>query len=188
MRCFIAIELDERIIRRLQNIQSILKKTNADIKLVEPENLHITVKFLGEISEKQVSIVKEIMNKIAKEFTEFEISVENLGAFPNINHPRAIWAGVREGADKIISIHKRFEGELVPLGFRKENKEFKPHITLCRVKGFAGKDKLKTRVKGLIDTEFGYMKVKSIALKESKLMPTGPKYTTLYEVKLLNEV
>lgn len=179
IRSFISIDIDDpHLVNKMVNIQESLMGLGAHIKFVEPKNIHITLKFLGEISSVLVDRVKDILEQVT--FKPFVIKIEGLGAFPSISRPRVIWLGVTEGALKVIEIQRFLESKLVKLGFRKERGEFIPHITIGRVKG-GNYERLRKRMIELKDVNVGDFLVKSVRLKKSTLTSKGPIYTTLYE-------
>src|SRR3989338_5878109 len=121
MRTFIAIELSEEIRNTLAQIQSHLKYAGADVKWVEKDNIHLTLKFLGEISEEKAKQVTATLDDIAKETKPFEISLKDLGAFPAIDHPRVIWVGLDKGAKESTELAKKIDLALSKLGFQEDS-------------------------------------------------------------------
>jgi len=105
LRSFIAVDISqEEIVEKLVKIQSYLKNTNAHMKLVEPENFHITLKFLGEISPSDVNLISNVLKKILADEVQFEISIEGIGAFPTMTKPRVVWVGIKEGGEALRRI------------------------------------------------------------------------------------
>lgn len=179
IRSFISIDIDDQsLLTKIIGVQESLSGLGAYIKFVEPENIHMTLKFLGEISIVLVEKIKEVLGQI--DFEPFVMRIEGLGAFPNIRRPRVIWLGVTEGALKIVEIQRFLENRLVKLGFRRERGEFIPHITIGRVKG-GNYERLRKRMIELKDITIGDFLVKSVRLKKSTLTSKGPIYETLYE-------
>jgi 2'-5' RNA ligase len=183
MRAFIGIDIDEAVRQNLVAAQRQLTGTGAQLKLVEPENIHVTMKFLGDIREDQTKAITEAMQAAVEGLKSFEIKVRGVGAFPNLSYIRVIWAGVSEGREHIISIQRRIDQSLAKLGFRPE-REFVPHLTLARVKSAAGKEKLAAFLKTMTNAEFGSSRADAIELKQSNLTPKGPVYSTLARVEL----
>jgi len=186
VRLFIAIELPLKIQKVLENIQEVLKKAKAGIKWVKPDNIHLTLKFLGYVESSQIEPIKDKMRFAGEEFSPFEISLaKDVGVFPKINYPRVIWVGIDKGEAKITNLQKRLEDEMDELGFEKEKREFTPHLTLGRVKS------LKSEKEGLIQAiqsihidEEHRFNVSKLTLFKSILKQTGPIYEVLYEVPL----
>jgi 2'-5' RNA ligase len=181
IRSFIAFDInDELVLKRLSEAQDILVNTGADLKLVKPKNIHVTMRFLGNISLGMVDSIYEEMKKIT--FASFDIELRGLGAFPSLRYPRVVWAGVRKGADELKNVFDQLEPRLRRLGFKPDPKGFSPHLTIARVKTGRNKAELIRRVKDLADHEFGIIKADCLRLKKSVLTPKGPIYTTIKEV------
>jgi len=181
IRSFIAFDVDdENITRRLSEIQSMLLKTGADLKIVKPENIHVTIRFLGEIPPSIVEKVYEEMSKVT--FTPFDIEVKGLGVFPHMRRIRVIWAGIRKGANELRNIYYQLEPNIQQIGLRPDNKGFSPHLTIARVRTGRRKEELARVIKDLENYEFGIIKAKCLRLKRSVLTPRGPIYSTLREV------
>jgi 2'-5' RNA ligase len=183
MRAFVGIDINEAVRQNLLAAQRQLTGTGAQMKLVEPENIHVTMKFLGDIREDQTGAITEALRAAAEGVKSFEISVRGVGAFPNISYIRVIWAGVSDGREQIISIQKRIDQNLAKLGFKPE-RDFVPHLTLARVKSAAGKEKLVSFLKTMTNAEFGSSRADAIELKQSTLTPKGPIYSALARIEL----
>ncbi len=186
IRAFIAIELSKEIKAKLSVFQERLEKSGADVKWVKPDGVHLTLKFLGNIPTSKVSLIKEVLDSIAKEIVSFQIALSKIGAFPKIDYPRVIWVGLEEGKDKTIELNRKLEERLEKIGFPKESRSFQPHLTLGRVKSSKNKGELKKSVETLnrdLTTE-ARMTVSEIKLFKSTLIPKGAIYTCLCQVKL----
>ncbi len=170
IRSFIAIELSPENQTKLSQIIQELKTSGADVKWVKAENIHLTLKFLGNVEQAQIEAINEILQETAGEFEKFEFQLNELGAFPRIQSPRVIWVNAQAQEGIIGKIVLKLEGSLEKLGFAKEEREFTPHITIGRVRSSRGRmqlaDKLKqinpfdiprAKARGLlrIDTESG---------------------------------
>jgi len=180
IRSFIAVDLDDASIRdRLVNAQQGLKQTGAALKIVEPEIMHLTLRFLGEIPQATVERVKEAMNEL--KFPRFEVEFSGLGVFPNIRRISVVWVGIAQGQEQLNQIFHQLEPKLRQLGLPADNKGFSPHMTIARVRSGLNKDALAKYVEGLREQEFGRMPVNSVRLKKSTLTPKGPIYTTIHQ-------
>ncbi len=180
IRCFIAVDIEEpAVLDAIGEAQRSLLSTGADLKLVERENLHITLRFLGEIPPSLVEAVGQLITQTS--FKPFHVSFRGVGAFPNPHRPRVIWIGVSEGAEELKKLHSRIEDILLGLGFRREERAFTPHLTIARVRSGRNRDRLALALNSLIDMEFGSLIVGHVRLKRSTLTPRGPIYTTLAE-------
>jgi len=182
IRSFVAFDIDnELVVRRLSEVQGMLVNTGANLKLVKPQNIHVTMRFLGNISPPMVDLIHEEMKQIS--FTPFEIELRGLGAFPSLRYARVVWAGIRKGADELVNVFNQLESRLRRLGFKPDRKGFSPHLTIARVRTGRHKAELVKCVDDLADYEFGVIKADCLRLKKSVLTPKGPIYTTLREVR-----
>lgn len=185
MRAFIAIEISEDIREALGQVQSRLKYAGADVKWVEPNNIHLTLKFLGEITDEKAEKVKSILDAIGSQIRPFEISLKDVGAFPKIEYPRVIWAGLDKGAGEAKALAARIDEELAKIGFQPETRPFASHFTIGRVRSAKNKDALKEKMTGLELPTGNSQAIKSVALFQSTLTPRGSIYTKLHEAKLI---
>lgn len=178
-RGFIAVDIKatENIIRFLNEIN----KINADIKTVDPKNIHITLKFLGDVQDEKIKPIKDIIKDAVKGISSFNLKLKSSGVFPNKNYIRVVWIGIQD-SDNLKKIARNIDEEIFKLGFKKENRDFSAHLTLGRVKTAKNKDILLKKVEEYTDFDFGTQEVKSIKLKKSELTPSGPIYTTLEEI------
>lgn len=184
IRSFIAFDLDNQaIVSRLSEVQDTLVNTGASLKLVKPQNIHITVRFLGNVALSMVDAVYEEMKQVS--FAPFEAEIRGLGAFPNLQYVRVVWAGIQKGADELRDVFSQLEPRLRKLGFKPDTKGFSPHLTIARVRTGKNKAELARRIKELESYEFGTVKVNCLKLKKSVLTPKGPVYSTIREVGAL---
>jgi 2'-5' RNA ligase len=182
LRVFIAVDIENPlIISRLERIKDSIIATGVPMKPVETQNMHITLRFIGEVP---LAIVEEVKNILTSfKFSKFRIVLQGVGAFPTITRPRVIWVGVREGGEELKKIRDEIEKSLRALGVKPERQEFHPHVTLARIKGSRNIHSLVRLLAELSDVEVGEMIVSSIRLKKSTLTRSGPIYETLLEVK-----
>ena len=188
IRSFIAIELPEEVksgLRRLQSELTLARYTF--VKCVSTEGIHLTLKFLGNISPQKVAEITGVMEQASQGVSPFQLEISEVGGFPNLRQPRVLWVGIKGELDKLIAWQGRIDNGLVPLGFAKESRPFTPHLTLARLReGCSSQDKrdigelvLKTPV------EVNYkVNVNSLNLMRSQLLPGGAVYSRLAEVKL----
>ncbi len=182
-RTFIAIDVDESVKHQLSSIQEQLAATGAHLKLVETPNIHVTMTFLGDTPDTKLPEIIEALRKVASEAREFDIEVKGIGVFPSLKHIRVIWAGIAGGKEEVKNIQHAIDRKLEPLGFSPE-KDFIPHMTIARVKSAREKDKLAEIIQNSETLDFGQSKATAIELKESKLTPKGPIYSTIEHVNL----
>jgi 2'-5' RNA ligase len=182
IRSFIAFEIDnEAVLKKLTDVQNLLVKTGANLKLVKPENIHMTLRFLGNTTSSMVDKIFEEMKKV--QFTPFDVKVQGIGAFPHLRYPRVVWAGISQGADEMRSIFSQLEPSLRKMGFAPDPKGFSPHLTVARVKSGRNKAELVKCIDENSDREFGIVRAECLRLKRSNLTPIGPIYSTLKEFR-----
>jgi len=181
VRSFISIDLeDQQILSRITSILSSLQSLGGDLKPVERENIHLTLKFLGNVPTPRLSEVKSSLQQLI--FPLFTAEIKGAGAFPNLNHMNVIWVGVEECWSQVEQIYEQVEKLLSVLGFRRENRPFSPHITIARVRSGRKRDEIANFLRHLGNESFGTITVDKVRLKQSILSSSGPKYSTLLEV------
>ncbi len=181
IRAFFAFDIeDQAIIRRLTQVQGRLLNSGANLKSVKPQNIHLTIRFLGDISPAMVDVIYEEMKQLS--FSPFTVELRGLGAFPKLTCPRVVWAGITKGADELKDVFGQLEPRLRGLGFKPDSKGFSPHLTIARVRTGRNKAQLVKVIQELEDYEFGAVKAECLRLKKSDLTPRGPIYSTLKEV------
>jgi len=178
MRLFLAINLPDELKIELGKLVSGLDFPG--IKKVSPENLHITLKFLGDVDDKQAENIKQKLLEIKAE--ELKITLGNVSFFPNEKNPRVIWIGINEGQEEIIELERQIDSKLSGLGFKAEKEDFKPHLTIARIKFIKDKCKL-LEAANCIKIGKGFDD-KSFDLMASALRPEGPEYKILHQFSL----
>ena len=181
IRTFVSIDVDDNeILSNVESIVSSLTSLGGDLKSVERENIHLTLKFLGNVSPVKVANVKSALGQV--KFEPFSLEIKGAGAFPNLKRMNVIWIGVGEGLSKAEQIFEQTESYLHEAGFTRETRPFSPHITIARVRSGRNRDQITAFLSHLADESFGAFNVESVRLKQSVLSPSGPKYSTLFEV------
>lgn len=181
LRLFVGIDVpyDSKVDLLMKAVMS----SRADLKPVEPENLHLTLLFIGEVQDALLGDIKEAVSLV--KFPSFNVRLSGLGAFPSPFRPRVIWIGIKEGAEVLTDIHNQLVKSLKSRGVKpQDEKEFQPHLTLARVKGTYGS--LPQVIMSYQDYEVGTISVNSIKLYKSTLTPKGPIYEVLHEVKAVD--
>jgi 2'-5' RNA ligase len=183
MRTFIAIELPERIKEEIGQLQAPLKKTGAFVSWVKPGNIHVTLKFLGEVPEEKIGDVYSATEMAVQGMKSFSMSLKGIGGFPNLRRPRVIWIGTGSGGEELSRLAERMEQEMEKIGFPKENRKFSPHFTIGRVKSPKNIEGLAGKVES---TEFQTeeIQVTEVVVMRSQLNPAGAIYTPLKKVPL----
>jgi 2'-5' RNA ligase len=178
MRTFIAIEIPEQVKTELARLQSDLRRVQADVSWTKPENIHLTLRFLGEVEEKKLEALKRVCAESAAEFAPFVLALKGAGVFPNFRQPRVLWAGLAGETETAARLQRRLEEGLVSLGFAPEDKPFKPHLTVGRVK--SGKNARQVAALAEIaELPALSFEVGEIVLMKSELHTAGARYTPL---------
>ena len=184
IRSFIAIELPEETLQNLAAIQEQLKGSRARVRWVKPGSIHLTLKFLGNISPVQVDEIAAAAAQVIVDEPPVTLCPAGLGAFPSNRKPRVIWVGLRGEVERLVNIQAGLERALEPLGFAQEGRGFRPHLTIGRVKD-------RRRLQSLIEAmstqelpEFNSFDADEIILYKSDLRPTGAIYTKLHRMPL----
>jgi 2'-5' RNA ligase len=182
MRAFVALEVPRSTLDLLASFQKELGAAGADLKLVERENLHFTVKFLGEISEAQAREADSRLRGLR--LGALNVELKGVGAFPAPARPRVIWAGVsREHESLFLPAATEVIRSLEGIGER-DDRPFRPHLTLARVRSGRNVEELQGAIRRNADRSFGTARLESLKLKSSRLTPQGPVYTDLGEYRL----
>jgi 2'-5' RNA ligase len=183
IRTFIAIEIPASILEKISSFQNMLKMYNADVRWVRPESIHLTLKFLGDVEQKSIDRLNSAIQDASKRIDPFMVSICGAGTFPNDRRPRIIWVGVKEGIQKLELLVSNLEDCLSKLGFNKEEKRFRPHLTLGRVRSIHN---INSTIEAMYSSEFkgGMFEASEIVLMKSDLKPTGAVYNILKKTKL----
>lgn len=179
-RAFISVDIE--VTPKLSEFEERLRGSDAPLKLVDLDNIHLTLKFLGDTDEALIDDIVRAMTLSVEHIEPFTMEMKGTGAFPNLNYMKVIWVGL-ENADALVTIAKTLDRELTKLGFKREKRGFHPHITMARVKGARKKNILAQVINEHKDETFGSQKVECIRLKKSVLSREGPTYSTVKEVK-----
>jgi 2'-5' RNA ligase len=188
IRAFIAITLSSEIHHNLDQVITNLKSRleQAPVRWMPANNIHLTIKFLGDVSVSNQEILTKMLMAEVSRHTPFEISVGDLGVFPSMRRPRVIWAGVK-APQELLALHRGVEAEMARLGYAPEERAFSPHLTLGRISRNAGNDDYRQIAEVLSTCKVGFLgalRVQSVDLYRSELHPDGAVYTRLYEAPL----
>ncbi|MFW6017975.1 MAG: RNA 2',3'-cyclic phosphodiesterase [Halapricum sp.] len=182
-RLFVSVDLDG-LAEEVATVQGLLEGASG-LNVVDPEQAHVTLKFLGETDEEHIP---ELTGELA-EATEaagvdpFEATFGGLGVFPSLEYISVVWLGVREGGDRLTALHEAIEDRTVAMGFDPESHDFTPHATLARMNHAGGKELVQETVTER-DPDAGSLRVEEIRLTESVLTDGGPEYSTLESFEL----
>ena len=184
IRSFLAIEIPKAVQKKIEEVQKDLKSSRADVRWVNPEKIHLTLKFFGNIDESRIDPIVKSIERPTQTISPFSLKVRGVGAFPHLKNPRVIWMGLVDGKEVLVSFQKQLEKELEKIGFEPEERAFHPHLTLGRMKSSKGREELAGRMERHKEEEFGNFQVERVVLFKSDLKPTGPIYTPLREINL----
>jgi 2'-5' RNA ligase len=188
IRAFIAVDLPEGLKKELAELETQLKKKSPPVvKWVDPNSIHITLKFLGEIATDSIDEVMLAIEDAVQGIAPFELEVRELGAFPSLDRAQVIWVGVKGELEKIAQLQKNIEANAEQLGFSRESRAFSPHLTLGRLRDEARPNDRQRLGKLLTNTTFTALHnvtINAVNLMKSQLTPTGPIYTCIGSVKL----
>jgi 2'-5' RNA ligase len=186
IRCFIAVQLPADLRAALARLEQGERSSGDGWKWVKPDLLHITLRFLGEISPKEVENARVALREAAAQLAAFEFSVEGLGVFPSPQRARVLWAGVDAGREKLVDLAERISQALSARGFPPEDRPFTPHLTLARARERLPAATV-ARLGALLQRPvepIGHCPVGQVDLMQSVLGPKGPTYTSLDAVPL----
>lgn len=188
IRAFIAIEIDPEITRQLARIADELQEliSNHAVRWVPGPNIHLTLKFLGDVSLNNLDLLVDALRSEAAGYTRFNISVGGIGAYPKIRSPRVLWVGI-EGPDSLLNLQRSLEMQMERLGYERDRREFSPHLTLGRVSRSAQPAEVRTVASVLNEYKLGFIgisPVDSVQLFRSDLHSDGAVYTSLVSVPL----
>jgi 2'-5' RNA ligase len=180
-RAFIAADIVPT--ESLEAVLRELRSTRADLKIVRSELLHVTLKFLGDTDEELVEELVEGIRSTTADIHPFKMRLSGMGAFPSMSNIRVVWVGIEDGGI-LGDIARRLDERLRALGFERDKKGFKPHLTLARSRSSRNIHSVQEVLRRNASTDCGEYPVNSILLKKSVLSPEGPAYSTVAEVPL----
>jgi 2'-5' RNA ligase len=180
IRSFIGVEIDDGVRAAATTLQKELAQTGAQVKWVEPHNLHLTLAFLGDMPDRSLADLFAAVGRVAKPEPPFTMTVAGVGAFPTPRRPKIVWAGVTSGVEELARLHANLEDPLIDLGlYRREDRGYTPHLTLGRVSGEESGAMLSPLLPKLADWSGGATSVAEIVIFGSELRRDGPVYTVL---------
>lgn len=180
-RGFIAVDVPPA--SKIVDFKNALATTPAKLKMVKTENIHLTLKFLGETPITQLDHLESMMKKAVSPIEPHMVSLQGTGVFPNKNYIKVIWIGIKQ-VEHLSRIASFLNENLTALGFKKEKRDFSAHLTIARVKSAQGKKEINSVVDRYSETIFEEFAINSIMLKKSTLTPQGPIYETLKTISL----
>jgi 2'-5' RNA ligase len=186
IRTFLALDLGAKIRKKLVAVQEELAEAMAEVKWVEPDNLHVTLLFLGEVNDRELPGVCRAAQQAVAEMPSFTVSVETLGCFPNTRRPRVVWAGIGQGMQEICRIHDALESAMLEQGcYRREERQFTPHVTLGRVRSEEVNERFAPAIQEHRVWSAGEVAVNEVLVMSSQITRHTPSYSVLSRAKLL---
>lgn len=184
IRAFIAFKLPERITSQIHVVQESIKAYKFKIKWVQPQNIHLTLKFLGNIPASDTEKIRDAIIEAVRDVEPILLSAKGIGVFPDLKRPRVLWVGIAGQKNSLIGLYQALEENLETIGFTKESRPFKGHLTLGRIKGRIPSKRLVQVMEEFIDFETETFEANKIILFQSEQTPSGAVYTKLASVKL----
>ncbi len=180
IRAFLAVDPPREILDEISRIQDRLRKAiQGDIRWVKPSGMHLTLKFFGNISESDIISISQVVKNNSVNIGPFTLNVRRLGAFPDVKRPRVLWLGMDGDVDMLIRLQKEMDSGLQDCGFKKEDRPFKAHLTLARIKEPKELIGLAKIIEKSEDYGAGSFTVGGLNLFKSELTPKGAIYTKL---------
>jgi len=185
IRTFVAIETSSAVRDWAAELIDEFRRTGAEVKWVAPQNLHVTLKFLGDVDAGEIQQVCRAVEQAVADAAPFEFEVRGAGAFPDTRRPRTVWLGIGQGSHQIIALNERIEPPLKKLGFPKEARQFQPHLTIGRIRrGGPGVAELGELIAEHEDLDIGRTLVGEAIVFSSQLGRSGPTYEALARAPL----
>jgi RNA 2',3'-cyclic 3'-phosphodiesterase len=181
LRCFIAVGIPGPLKEAVAGAIEALKKCGADVRWVAAENVHLTLKFLGETGESMVVRISDALSERLSSYSPFCINISGVGCFPDIRRPRVIWVGIEE-SPALKKLAGEVESLLADFGYPADDRAFSPHLTIGRVRSPKGIRGMMKDLEKLAAYSFGAMEIESVSLMKSELRPAGAEYGSLAEI------
>jgi len=188
LRTFVAANISDNARQRIADFLLPLEQLPAKVKWVEPENLHLTLKFLGEVHGRDIPKIIERVAAATKNLAPFDFDLTGMGAFPDASRPRTVWIGIDQGGNSMVALHDAIEEQLAELGYRTERRRFRPHLTIGRVRQSpSGLEQLAEVIAENSGTPFGRNSLKDVVIYSSRLQSSGPTYVPLGRAPLIGK-
>jgi 2'-5' RNA ligase len=184
VRAFVAFELPDKVVTAVRDLQSALKALKFDARWVRTQNLHLTLKFLGDIDPGRVESVRHALGLAVGGIAPITLGTRGLGAFPGIRRARVLWVGIAGEVERLLGLQREIDRNLALIGFPAEQRPFRAHLTLGRVTGKIDARQLLEAIQRFQDSRSDFFQVQRIQLLRSELKPDGPEYTNLATVAL----
>jgi len=185
MRAFVAFELPGRIIDRTNELQRALMDQGLKMRWVKPQNLHLTLRFLGDIPEADVPRIGLAIKAAVEDESALELTIQGMGVFPGIKRPRVLWVGLGGQIERLRQLHRRLEDQLAQVGYTRDKRGFKAHLTIARAKSPVAPDLLLRAINDAGEFTPLSFSARKMVLFKSDLRPQGAVYTRLAEAQLV---
>jgi len=182
IRCFVAVDLAAHVLAAIEKVVGEMRQVGGDVRWVSSGNLHVTLKFLGEVPEARVDAARAALSRCAGLRPPFDVTARGLGTFPNLRRARVLWVGLA-GPD-LSNLAREVDEALAGEGFNREARPVVPHVTVGRVRSPRGWERVLAAMQPYWEDSFGESRVDEIVLYRSELRPQGPRYTALERVPL----
>ncbi len=183
IRAFVAIELSQDLLGQLQGLTERVRSLHLDGRIPRPESIHLTLKFLGQIDRDQITSIQQALHDSGRRVPPFDLRIGDLGTFPDLRRPRVLWIGVEE-CQSLWKLKHELDAGLEKLGFPRDNRSFRPHLTLMRLKSAPNREELAGFLHSEAQEGLGVLEVTEVHLYQSVLKPQGAEYQKLVTVKL----
>ena len=183
IRAFIAIDPGQEVRKRIAVVQESLRSGTQGVRWVKPQNMHLTLKFLGNIAADNAEKLSGELKETLRGFSPFELRFEGAGVFPNAKRPRVLWIGARSEGNHLQELEQKISRLVSAFGIPADDRPFRAHLTLGRIKGKPPGIDLLNRLEKT-DTRFGSVAIDRVFMMQSRLTPEGPIYTVLFEIHL----
>ncbi len=185
IRIFVAIALPEKVLKKLEEIIGELRQLSLEGRFLDSRSIHLTLKFLGNVEEEQIPHINGALEKSAQGIAPFDLKIQRINVVPHLRNPRVVWMGVN-GSEALGELRERIERRFEEIGFPRETREFKPHLTLLRIKGGKNLEKLVNYIEtqGVIQREIVVVGADEVHLYQSILKPSGAEYRKRARVEL----
>jgi 2'-5' RNA ligase len=184
IRAFIAFELPQSVLSSVRSVQDRLRSFGFQIRWVPPVNIHLTLKFLGDIQTADVEKIGNAVTRSVADATPLSLFVEGVGVFPDMRRPRVLWLGISGQLDALKQLQKRLEVQLSLSGYPKERRPFRGHLTLGRIKGKIDTQKLQFAMDACKDFRSSPFVASEVCLIQSRLKPAGAEYSRLMTISM----
>lgn len=183
MRCFIAIDISADVREAIGNVVGKVRTISKGIRWIPPENIHITLKFLGDVKEDRIQEIERLLLQLCVKYSPFTVNVSGMGAFPSLKRPNVLWVGINDSAE-LRNIYQDIEKAMSTAGFKEEGRKFSPHLTIARVKDTRGIEQVIKEFATFRDAIFGSIYIEEVLLMKSVLKPAGAEYFRVAGFKL----